>query len=261
MNMTAYLDVGPALLDLGVCAELLPETARRTLPLPGGGAPAWSFGGERKLVLQTHCLRANRGDAERYAWERLRALATAGPATLGVEDEFGRRSTWRDCVCASAVARVHGERLAVIEYRFAAPETTATPAWQGPPDPPATYPQTATLQDYSAGVPLGDHATGLRMHLSRRSPLRPIPRTRGARVDLPYAGAALRMSVTGWLHRPAESLPGALAQMVRSISTDRVALQANGNTYSGLRLEHCTPRRRGLSDLQFYLTFLQEISP
>jgi hypothetical protein len=91
--------------------------------------------------------------------------------------------------------------------------------------------------------------------------LRGVPRTRGAHPVGDVPGAVIRLSVTGWLHRPAESLAAALADTVRSIGTGPVDLQANGNTYANLRLERCTPLQRGLSDMQFDCTFYQEISP
>jgi hypothetical protein len=178
-----------------------------------------------------------------------------------VEDEFGRRSTWSACRCTGAIARVRGERLATIDYRFATADTPATVPWTDPPDAPPAWPGTSTLQDYSAGVPLGDHATGLLVEMTRRAPLRAVPRTRGTRGGPPASGAFLRLTLKAWLHRPSEELSGALAELVRSIDTGPLTLQANGNTYSGLRLEHCSPRRRGSSDLQFDLTFLQEVSP
>jgi hypothetical protein len=222
---------------------------------------AGAWGGSGSLLLHTHRLRANRGDAERYIWERLRALALSAPGTLAVEDEFGRRTTRGPCRCTRASGRVRGHRLAELTYRFLAPDSTA-PDWPAPPAAPPEYDGTDTLLDYAVdGVPLGDHGGGLRFQMSRRCSVRGVPRTRGGRVGTPPRAALLRLIVTAWLHRAAQNPTEALGELLRAIGTAPVSLQANGNAYADLRLERCVPRRQGLSDIEFDCTFLQEIIP
>jgi hypothetical protein len=127
----------------------------------GGGTLDLSVTGER--------LRANLGDAERWLYEVLAALALADPGDLGVEDSQGNRATFAQAVCIGGAGEVQAFRVAELSMSFQAPQAATAPAWGAVPATPGTYAGTDTLLDYAAGgVAIGPHPAGMRIEMSRQ---------------------------------------------------------------------------------------------
>lgn len=261
----AYFQDDTSSIELGASASVLASATRRMVVVrsrAGDAQVTGADGGLLGLTVVAHRLRANLGDAERYAWETLRALAAAGTGTLGIEDAFGARTTFGSCACRRASARMTAGRLVEMRLDFVAAERSAQPAWSALPDTPGTWPGTDTLRDYAVdGVSLGDRPAAMRLEMERDTDLRVVPRTRGARATIPGGGALLRLSVTGWLQPTGGSPVAAFDGLVRSIGTAGPTLSGNGNSYANVRLEAARPLRVGRDSLQFVITFLQEVTP
>ena len=184
-----YFDDGTVQVALGAHVFATPAARRSNLLMTPFCSPALALhvgGGVLELTVTGQTVRDNLGDAERYAAELLRALATSGPGALGVEDNLGRRSAFANSVCTGAVAEVRAFRFVEVKFDFACPEAPDDAAWGGLPDAPDAYAGTSTLQDYAAGgVALGIGGT----HAHRDGAALPgaaaAPRPRRPRVRAP----------------------------------------------------------------------------
>lgn len=260
--MSGYF-IGPETeVELGRHAFGTPRARRENIVLSPHDGPAMIHdvgGGVQDIRLTGQRLRANLGDAERWAWEVLTSLAASGPGELGVEDERGMRSTWSDAVCVEARASVRAFRFVTLECRFRAPESPSSPAWAGAPAEPGTYSGTATSQDYAAGgVELGIGGT-MRLEMERSASLRTIPRARGARIGSSPGGAVMRLKVDAHAKADAEHLAAHLRDMARSIGARPVDLTANGNTYPGVALESIRPDHSDMRAASFTAEFACEL--
>lgn len=257
-----YFDDGQMQVELGAHAFATPSAARSNLLLAPHGVPAAAMedgGGVLHLAVTSQALRENLGDAERYVVELFRALATSGPGTLGVEDNLARRATFGRSVCAGAVGEVRAFRFVEMKLDFQCPEGAAAPAWGAIPAAPAAYAGTATAQDYAAGgVALGVGGA-MRIELVRRFPVRPLPRSRGARSCGPQSGAHLRFIVAAHLVTAQDSLAADLQDLERRIGPGPVDLTANGNTYADVLLDGLRPKHGDRSHTSFEAEFIQGI--
>ena len=262
--MPGYFTDGTVDVELGQHVFVTPSAERRSVILDTHCAPASvmdSGGGTLALEVTGQRVRANLGDAERWAYELLLALAASESGTLGVEDERGNRATFADAVCVGASAEFHAYRMAEISFDFAAPERSAQPAWGAVPATPGTYGGTSTQQNYAAGgVALGDHPASMRIEMVREFPMLEVPRARGARPRGPARRALMRFAVTGHVIERAASLAGALETLARSIGPRAVALTGNGNTYSDVLLDALRPQHGDLKHAAFEAVFIQEVA-
>jgi hypothetical protein len=256
----AYLDDGQVLVGLGAHAFATPAEQRRNLLLAPHGLPAAALpdgGGVLHVSVTGQALRADLGDAERYVVELFRALAAGGPGTLGVEDALGRRTTFGRCACVGAVGEVRAFRFVEMKLDFQCPQGAARPAWGAVPPVPAAYPGTSTAQDYAAGgVALGVGGS-MRVEMARQFPVRPLPRSRGARPSGPQSGAHLRFIVTAHLAAGEDNLAAALQDLERRIGPGPIALTANGNTYADVLLDSVRPKHGDRSHTSFAAEFIQ----
>ncbi len=258
--MSGYF-IGPNTeVELGRQAFGAPRPRREVVTLSPRGAPARvhdAGGGILDIPLTGGRLRANLGDAERWAWEVLTALATSGAGELGIEDRRGERATWSDAVCVRASAEVSAFRFVTLECTFRAPESPSSPAWAGIPAAPATYSGTSTSQDYAAGgVDLG-MGGAMRLEMTRSAPLRTVPRARGARVSGPPSGATMRLKIDAHAKADADHLASHLREMARSIGAQPVDLSANGNTFSGVILDRLRPDHTDTRATSFTAEFVR----
>ncbi|MCK4284469.1 MAG: hypothetical protein KAX44_09150, partial [Candidatus Brocadiae bacterium] len=125
-----YFNDGVVDMELGAHVFGTPTVYRRNLRLTPHGESAAildSGGGVIELRLTGQRLRANLGDAERYIYEHLRALARRGPGTVGFEDNRGQRTTFGGSVCVGAIGEVHGFRFADVQMEFLSPEKSVEP--------------------------------------------------------------------------------------------------------------------------------------
>ena len=260
--MPGYFDDGTA-LDLGYHVFASPTAYRRNLRLDPHDAPGvvhGSGGGIIELQVTGQRARANLGDAERWLYERLLALACTEPGELGCEDDLGNRATFGQCVCTGAAGDVHAFRFAELTAEFLCPEKSGEPAWAAVPDAPATYAGTVWEQQYAAGgVALGHHAEGMRIEMQRQYPLREIPRARGARSRGPVRGAVIRFVVTSHATVTAEHLAHYLEDLARDIGSCPMDLTANGNTYADVLLENVRPTHTDRRWSRFAVEFVQQI--
>jgi len=257
-----YFNDGSVQLELGAHVFATPSGGRRNVVLERAGQSAVvlaSGAGVLALQVTAQRLRANLGDAERYIYEKLRALAESEGGDLGFEDNRGHRHVFGDAVCLGAAGEVHGFRFAQARYEFACPEKSSEPAWGSVPSAPGTYWSASTLQDYAAGgVDLG---TGerMRIEMSRRYPLIEIPRARGARARGPASGALIRFTVTAARKVGAENLATDVEDLIRQIGPGPVDLTANGNTYTDVLLDSVRPRHTDARHTTLDFEFLQDI--
>jgi hypothetical protein len=258
-----YFDDGTVQVALGAHVFVTPGLRRNNLLLTPLCAPALALangGGVLRLTVTGQALRQNLGDAERYAVELLRALATSGAGALGVEDGAGRRAVFASSVCTGAAAELRALRFAEISFDFACPEAPDDAGWAAMPDAPAVYEGTTSAQDYAAGgVPLGVGGT-MRIEMERRSPVRPLPRARGARACGPASAACLRLIVTAHALCGPDNLAAALRDMERSIGATPVELTANGNIHAGVVLESVQSAHGDRAHTRFQAEFVQGIS-
>jgi hypothetical protein len=204
-------------------------------------------------------LRANLGDAERYIYELLLALAGSTAGTLGVEDAVANRATFGQAVCIGASGLVQGFRFADMRLDFMTPEKSAEPAWGAIPATPGTYGGTSTAVDYAAGgIALGVGA-GMRIEMARQYPLREIPRARGSRARGPARGAAMRLIVTSHAVGAGLHLARYLEDLARQIGPLPVDLTGNGNTYADVVLESLRPRHTDFRATTFEAEFAQQL--
>jgi hypothetical protein len=216
-------------------------------------------GGTERIRITAGRLRANLGDAERYAHDLLAALAVSGPGQLGVEDRRGQRHTWAGAVCVEASAAVRAFRFVELDCLFRAPESPSSPDWAGAPAPPDTYPKRSTAQDYAAGgVDLGIGGT-MCIEMERTAPLRTVPRARGARPRPAPSGAIMRFQLDAHANADTDHLAAHLEDMARSIGTGPVDLTANGNSFSSLVLEELRPDNTDVRATSFRATFLRQL--
>jgi len=257
-----YFDDGTVQVALGEHVFATPAAQRSILLMTPLCSPALALhvgGGVLGLTVTGQSVRRDLGDAERYAAELLRALATSDPGTLGVEDELGQRAAFASSVCTGAVAEVRAFRFVEIKFDFACPEAPDDAAWGTIPEAPDAYAGTSTLQDYAAGgVTLGIGGI-MRIEMQRRHPVRPVPRARGSRARGPQSGAHLRLIVTAHLLAGSDNLASALLDLERSIGAEPVDLTANGNTYADVLLESVRPKHSDRAHTSFEAEFIQGI--
>ena len=256
-----YFNDGTINIELGAHAFALPAGRRRIVKLTPHDDPATvldSGGGILELDLTAQRLRTNLGDAERYIYELLLALATSDPGELGYEDNRGHRHVFGDAVCDEATGEVHGFRFADLRLHFACAEKSAEPAWAGAPAAPAAYAGTDTLQDYAAGgVTLGVGGR-IRIEMDRSYELREVPRARGARATEPPRRAMMRFIIDADRVAGTENLATDLEDLARSIS-GYVNLTANGNTFTNVLLERIRPRHTDRKATGVQFTFVKDI--
>lgn len=260
--MPGYFRNGAIAIELGDHVFWTPAVYRRNVTAEPHGRAAQvmdSGGGTTGLGVQGQRLRDNLGDAERYVYEHLHALATAAAGTVGAEDSWGRRVTAGQSVCIAAAGRVHAFRFADVRYDFAAPSAPSPPAWQAPPAAAGTYSGTSTLQDYAAGgVTVGTHPEGMEIEMVRQFPLRQVPRARGARAQGPAREAVLRLTVASHAVADAAHLADYLAALARQIGPRPVDLTGNGNTYEDVVLSELRPDQTDKRHTRFTAEFLME---
>ncbi len=260
-----YFDDGKIAIELGEHVFATPGAVRRNASLTPHGEPAALFdsgGGVMGVHVTGQRLRANLGDAERYAYERLRALACSAPGTVAFEDNFAKRATFGESVCVDGLAEVRAYRFVDLSLQFGSPEKSSEPWPSFPaPDAPDVYAGTGTLLDYAAGgVALGHHAEGMRIDMQRDYPLREIPRARGARARGPARGAAIRFIVRSYAAVSAQNLARYLEDLEREIGPRPVDLTGNGNTFAGVVLEDMRPVHTDRRHTAFEATFAMEVN-
>jgi hypothetical protein len=248
--------------EVGAHVFWAPALARRNLRLTPAGIAALVLddgGGILELDVTAQRLRANLGDAERYVYELLVALAGSAAGTFAYEDNLGFRAAFGQAVCTGGAGDVQGLCFADMRLDFATPEKAAEPAWGALPAPPGTYPGTATLQDYAAGgVPLGT-GVGMRIEMARSYPLRELPRARGSRSRGPQSSAVMRFIVSAHLVDRTQNISRALENLERQIGPRAVDLTANGNTYEDVVLESLRPQATDMNHTNFEAEFIQEL--
>jgi len=261
-----YFDNGAVSIELGAHAFVSPGPEHSVLALTDLGSPSVILpdgGGVIGLDVTAQRLRENMGDAERWAYELLAALATAAPGTLGVADRLGRQVTFADAVCTAGVGQVHGARFADVRLTFAAPCVAAQPAYGSAPATADTYAGTSTAQDYAADAGAGavtlGIGEGMRLEMLRQYPVRPVPRARGARSVGPAAGAMLRLTVMAWARPDSEHLSAYLDDLARQVGPGAVELSGNGNTYEDCVLQALRPRHTDWLHTSFEAEFLQQV--
>jgi len=261
--MPGYFDDGTRHVDLGYHVFATPSAYRRNVrrePHASVASVMSSGGGVLELAVTGQRDRANLGDAERWLYERLRALAFTGPGELGCEDHLGNRATFAQCVCTGAAGAVQAFRFAELQAEFLCPEASSAPAWGSVPAAPGFYAGSVWEQQYEAGgVALGHHAEGLRMEMQRGWPLREIPRARGARSRGPVSGAVIRLVVTSHATVTAEHLARYLEVLAREIGACPVDLTGNGHSYAGCTLESLRPAHTDRRWGRFTAEFVQEV--
>ena len=260
--MSGYFTDGTISVELGEYVFATPATQRPIAQLDPPGLPASLLdagGGVVEVNVTAQRLRANLGDAERYGFELLQALATSGAGELGIEDARGNRYTLSDAACVSGSARVEAFRLCSVDLTFQAPQAAAAPDWTTPPAPPAEWPGTATLQDYAAGgVDLGIGGS-MDIEMVRSWPSRMIPRARGARMAEPPSGASLSFLLHVHAKPDSQSLPAYLQETARHVGPRAVDLTANGNTYSDVLLRGLWPDHADRGATSFRAEFVKEL--
>ena len=252
-----YFNDGVAVnIELGVHVFGLPQVARRNLiltPHDAGGVVLDSGGGTHEISVTGQRTRENLGDAERYIYEILVALAGSDAGDLAYEDNRGHRVVFGDAICVSASGEVQAGRFAEIRYEFESPERLSQPAWGAVPTTPGVYAGSDWLQDYAVGgVSLGTGGR-MRIEMHRSWPLREMPRARGARATTPYSGAQIRFLVTADQVAGTSNLASALDTVERLIGPRTVDLVANGMQYNDVILDQARPRQtdRKMTEVEF----------
>jgi len=257
-----YFDDGTVSLELGRHVFVTPSARRRNvalMPYAEPGVVLASGGGVLELKATGQRLRSNLGDAERYVYEMLAALATSTAGDLAFEDNRGHRHVFGDAVCVGGSGQVRAFRFADLKLDFACPEKSSEPAWGSVPAAPAAYPGTTNAQDYRAGgVDLGEGGV-MRIEMQRSWPMRELPRARGARTSVPPAGALIRFLVETERIAATENLATDLEDLARAIGPGPVALTANGNAYAGVLLEGVRPRHTDRKHTVVECEFVQDI--
>jgi hypothetical protein len=261
--MAGYFNDGTVDVELGEHVFATPGESRDvvSMALPGAGAVLLpSGGGMLDLEVTGQRLHDNLGDAERYTYELLLALADSDPGELGVEDSRGEQATFDQAVCLGGVAEVHAFTFVDMRLDFVAPQADAAsePAWGSIPATPATYGGTSTAQNYQAGgVALGDHAVAMRIEMMRSYGMRTVPRARGGRAVGPTSGAQMKFVVTGHVVCPSDAVADVLRDLSRSIGAGAVDLTGNGNTYTDVILETLRAVHTDLTHTSFEAAFVK----
>ena len=257
-----YFETDTIHVELGEHVFFTPAGRRRVAVRQPHSTPARvlpSGGGVLELEVTGQRLRANLGDAERYVYEHLHALATSGPGFLGAEDNRGNRHVFADAVCVSARAEVRAYRFADIQYVFHCAESDSDPVWNYAPDPPPFYAGTSTAQNYTAGGVTLATGVGMRLGMERQWPLREVPRTRGARLTRPPSGAHLRFIVRAHAVAENQNLAEFMESLMRDIGPGELDLSANGNTYQDVVLEGVRPEHTDLHAAACEIEFLKQL--
>jgi len=249
-------------IELGEHVFAVPELERpvvRLAPHDAAGVLLDTGGGLLRLDLVGQRVRANLGDAERYVYEKLRALALSEPGTLCFRDNRGHDATFAQAVCIGASGEVEAFRFADVRYEFVCGEKSSEPSALTCPAAPGTYAGTETLQDYAAGgVAIGDYGERMRIEMTRAYPLRAVPRARGARARGPASGAEMRLVVTACVVADVH-LATYLEDLERSIGPRPVDLVANGNVYRDVLLVSLRPDLTDEKHTRFEAEFVQEV--
>ena len=258
-----YFNDGTVNIELGEHAFATPAPQRRNVALEAAGRPSVVLddgGGMMALAVTGQRLRANLGDAERYIYEMLAALAGSAAGELGCEDQLGNRATFSQAVCTGGSGEVQAFRFADLRLEFLSPEKQTEPGWGAIPATPATYGGTVTLLDYAAGgVALGTHPAGMRIEMARQYPLREIPRARGSRARGPARGAVMRFIVSSHAVASGIHLARYLEDLARQIGPGPVALTGNGNTYEDVVMESLRPKHTDHRATAFEAEFLKAL--
>ena len=242
-----YFDDGTVQVALGAHVFATPAARRSNLLMTPFCSPALALhvgGGVLELTVTGQAVRDNLGDAERYAAELLRALATSGPGTLGVEDDLGRRAAFASSVCTGAVAEVRAFRFVEVQVRLRLPGGAgrrglgrACPMRRTPTPAPrrcrTTRPAAWRSASAAACASRCSGATRCGRCPARAAPARAAPERRPPAPDRhrPPAG-----ETTTWPRRSED--------LERSIGAGPVDLTANGNTYADVVLECRAPQAR-----------------
>jgi len=150
-----YFDDGTIDVRLGAYAFVTPAEVRRNVVLEPHAAPAVvldSGGGVQELAVTCQAVRANLGDAERWIYGLLRALALSDPGELGFTDSLGNLAVFGDSVCVGARGEVRALSFADVQMDWLTPAKSGeVAAPHALPALPATYAGTSTALDYAAG--------------------------------------------------------------------------------------------------------------
>lgn len=217
-------------------------------------------GGVMQLEVTAQRQRSNLGDAEWWAYSRLRELVLAQKGLLAVSDALGNEHAFADAVMVSAEARVDAYELATLTLDMQCGESSSDAAYGTPPIEPATRAGTSTSQDYTAnGVSLG---VGGKMQFEayRDTRIRPIPRARGARVSLPKAGGEMRIIITADLVADGSNIADQVEALARSISGQTLTISANGNEYTECLLADVRSQHTDWRNTTLDWTFLQDLA-
>ncbi len=263
--MTAgYFRNGTVDVALGEHASQTPSASRTNVRLAPARRAARIMdagGGMLQLAVRAQAQRADVGDAERYVYELLRALAMAAPGELGCEDYRGFQATVARAVCIGAEGSVRADCIADVDCEFLAPTDDASPAWTSVPALPGPYGGTDSSMSYAAGgVALGTHGESMRVAMTRQFPVRPLPRARGARPWGPARNADIRLTVTAHALAESQHLADYLIALERQIGPRAVDLTANGNTYRGVVLSTLRARPTDKALTRFDAEFLMQVA-
>ena len=257
-----YFNDGTLSLELGQHVFVSPTARRRNtvlMPYDEAASVLASGGGVLELKATGQRLRANLGDAERYVYEMLAALATSGAGDLAFQDNRGHQHVFSRAVCVGGAGEVRAFRFADMTLDFACPEKAAEGAFGAVPAAPAAYTGTTNAQNYRAGgVDLGE-AGVMRIEMQRSWPMRELPRARGARTSVPPSGALIRFLVETERIAATENLATDLEDLARAIGPGAVALTANGNAYGGVVLEQVRPRHTDRKHTVVECEFVQDV--
>ncbi len=261
--MQGYYDTSTDKVDLGQHVFATPgvqrQMADRRLPdHPTRWHP--QGGGVINLEVTAQRQRDNLGDAEWWAYSRLRDLVLADKGTLAVSDALGNEHAFGDAVMASAEARVDAYELATLTLDMQCGESSSDAAYGTPPSEPATRAGTSTSQDYTAGgVSLG---VGGKMELEayRDTRIRSIPRSRGARVSPPKTGGEMRLMITADLVAGGTNVADDAEALARSISDQSLTVAANGNVYTECVLADVSSEHTDWRNTTLTWTFVQDLT-
>jgi len=267
--MAGYFDDGAVSVEIGEHAFATPAARRRNLTLDVAGQPSKTFddgGGILTLQVTGQRLRANLGDAERWIYELLAALAASSPGDLGCEDQRGHRATFAQAVCTGGSGVVQGFRFAELRLDFLTPEKGTEPVIGSVPPSPPTYGGTSTALNYSVsradgagGVALGEFPASMRIEMGRQYPLRELPRARGARSRGPARSAQIRFTVSSHAVVSGQHIATHLEDLARQIGPRPVALTGNGNTFNDVILESLRPKHTDGRTMQFEAEFIKQL--
>lgn len=261
--MQGYYETEGTKVDLGQHVFATPGVQREMADARQPGHPTrWhpQGGGVMQLEVTAQRQRANLGDAEWWAYSRLRELALADKGLLAVSDALGNEHAFEAAVMVSAEARVDAYELATLTLDMQCGESSSDASYGSAPSEPAERTGATTSQDYTAGgVDLG---VGGKMELEayRNTRIRPIPRARGARVSLPESGGEMRLIITADLVAEGANLADEVESLARSISGQTITVSANGNEYTDCLLADVRSKHTDWRNTTLDWTFVQDLT-